>query len=154
MRPYSPGDAALIALDGLRSSDVEEVAGLGRDPAVALLESVQASPTDTFTVTADGHPVAVFGVSPIYSPGCEGWGAPWFLASDGIYKVRRQFANETRYWVEWMNSLYAILFNYVDATNRVSRLWLRKAGFEILPPKPIGVDGKLYAPFHRIRRSA
>ena len=149
MRPYRAGDAAQIMADGLRSSDYEEVAGLGHDPYFALLASAKVNPQHTLTVTADDHPVAIFGVSPT---AIEGVGSPWFLASYGIGKVRRRFARETLQWVEWMNLLYPTLLNYVDASNRVSRLWLRKAGFTIYSPEPIGVKGKLYSPFSRTRK--
>jgi len=137
-----------ILTDGLRDSDVDELLNVGLDPSDALAESIY--PTTTFTVTADDHPVAMFGVGP--SAEHPFVGIPWFLATDGIVAVANQFAAQTIHWVTWMNRVYPVLKNYVAHDNRVSRLWLRRAGFTLHPPVPLGRNGELYSPFSRHRK--
>lgn len=103
----------------------------------------------TMVVIAGDEPVAVFGVTA--HPLDPTLGSPWFLATDGIYRVSLEFAKQTLMWVDWMNAQYSQLFNIMSDSNRVSKRWLRNAGFTIHPPKPLGVDGKLYCPFTRTR---
>ena len=141
-----PEDTQHLLEVGLRACDVEELAGLGVGPAEGLASSIH--PTQTFAVTADGEPVALFGVGPTTDPEV---GAPWFLATDGIYRVANQFAEQTVYWVTWMNRVYPRLRNYMADDNRVSMAWLRRAGFRIHRPQPIGAGGKLYRLFTRNR---
>jgi hypothetical protein len=90
----------------------------------------------------------MFGVSPT---GDVRVGSPWFLATDRIMDVARQFDAQTIHWVTWMQRVYPLLENYVAHSNRVSRFWLRRAGFTIHPPQPIGIKGELYSPFTRHR---
>lgn len=147
-----PGDEEIILAVGLRPEDVLELRGLGCGPEAAVVDSVRADPTTTMVVTADNEPCAVFGVAPILGAGvAPGTGAPWFLATPRIYDVARQFADQTIYWVEWMNRAYPRLMNYMRYDNRVSRAWLRRAGFTIHPPQPIGLDGAKYSLFTRER---
>lgn len=147
MRPFQPGDLAQIVAQGLRKSDNDEIEGLGQRPFVALSNSIQSTAPHCMTVVAGDLPVAVFGAAEVR----PGVGTPWFLATDGIYLVSREFAKQTQSWVNWMNAQFPFLMNLMSDDNRVSKRWLRNAGFTIHPPKPIGVDGKLYCPFTRRR---
>jgi hypothetical protein len=136
---------------GLRKADIEEIEGLGRAPYAALAHSIAVTAPHTMTVVSDDLPVAVFGVVRTEHEG-RFYGSPWFLGTDGIYTVAREFARQTIHWVNWMNAQYPTLMNVMSDSNRLSKRWLRNAGFTVHPPRPLGVDGKLYCPFTRERK--
>lgn len=127
----------------LRRSDIDEVwASHHHTPEEALRLSFEMS-TLCLTVDIKGMPVAMFGIAPqtLLSDRAN----VWFLATDGILKVRKSFVKQCRKFIDVMLKEYPILENYVDARNKLSIRWLKWCGAEIEEAKPIGAE-KL--PFH------
>lgn len=114
----------------------------------ALAESVLRS-TKAWTWTADGEPIAIFGVAPVALLG--GIGAPWLLGTDRVPRFPRVLVREGRRYVAEMLGLFPHLVNYVDARNVVSVRWLARLGFKVHEPQPYGAAG---LPFHRFEMRA
>lgn len=117
----------LKPVSDLRQADRDEILASGRDPVQALLESYEASKPHVFTVLIDGKPEGIFGVAPGHAPCC---GIPWMLGTERLTSSPRDLVVQGRFWVEYLNSLYHHLSNYVHADNHVSIRWLQLMGFE------------------------
>ena len=117
----------------------------GRDPLHALLDGIENSDL-AWTAEDEDGPWGIFGIAPWYlDVGC-----PWFLGSDGVRKHRRFFLEQTRVYVAEMHRLYPMLVNVVDARNRDSLVYLRRAGFTI--DKLIPHYGVEQRPFYRFSK--
>ena len=123
--PATPEHILNLLEQGLRDQDVAELDAIGLTPWRALIQSYQASFPDVFTILADGHPCAMFGVTE-----GEGKGIPWMLGTELMLKIPRDLMVQGRYWVDYLNLLYPFLENHVAVSNTVSVAWLKRMGFE------------------------
>ncbi len=133
----------------MRAADRREVrASSGCGPEEALRVSLGYSPL-AWTCFVGGTPAFMWGVGARDSAlGLTG--APWLLATEEIRLVERDFARQSRLYVESMQALFPRLENYTHAENVRSLRWLRWCGFEIARvPEPHGVSGE---PFYRFWR--
>lgn len=97
----------------------------------------------------DGEVIAAFGVVP--SSDDPQLGIPWMFGTDRIDECSRQLLRDPpRVLRVWLRH-FTRLENYVDARNVKSVRWLRRLGFTVHAPEPMGVAG---LPFHRFQMSA
>src|SRR5690606_1591697 len=73
-------------------------------------------------------------------------GLPWLLASDRLLAHQRAFLRRCPGYLARMRRGHALLHNWVDERNAVSRRWLAWLGFRFDPPAPHGLLG---LPFRR-----
>lgn len=145
IRPASFRDALTLVL---RRADREEVEALsGRNPREALVESVEQS-SSAWTGLADGKLVCCFGVTPLTLIGVTG--TPWLVGSDEIYNYRIHFLRRNHAYIAEMLWQFPILRNVVDARNTLSVRWLRRLGFRLGEPTPMGLHGEPFIPFEMV----
>lgn len=127
----------------LRQSDRDEInAGSGRHPTAVLAHGMMIS-TLTWSAFIDGRIVAMFGVAP--GSMIDGIGVPWLLGTDEIDQHPRAFVRTARAYIRRMRELYPTLRNIVHADNTKAVRWLRRAGFDVMPPVAHGRG--LFHPF-------
>lgn len=141
-------DALLYISENLRQADRDEMQAVGvGDPADALVASVEASTLSFLIVDRSGLPIAVFGVAPHGAPGL---GIVWLMGTGGVLSEGLSVARQTRRYVEEMQELYPVLWNFVDDRNEVSIRWLQWAGFKIVDAHPAyGPERRLFYEFTR-----
>lgn len=129
----------------LRKADVEEVAELtDAPPLAALMDSMRLSQR-AYTVLVDGTPTIMFGVA--VHPDDADLGIPWMLATDDLYRIRKQFL---RFGVPVAAKAFEgfkRLINLTSASNTVAHRWLHSLGFTLGEPKPLGLHGADLIPF-------
>jgi len=149
-RPSIPGDAEYLA-PRLRDADLSEIrAASGNDPLQSLLTSIHMG-TSTFTMIDpdDGQPVGIFGLTETDEPFAA---SVWAMATPQLLKHPKLFMRESRAWVESVNDIYPVLFNYVDERNVVHIKWLQAMGFVFIHRHlHFGVERRTFIEFVRIR---
>lgn len=141
IRPAINDDVLYLA-SRLRKADIEELkAYTGQDNCVHSVMQSWANSVVSFAVLKDEKPVGIFGL-------CErdGAGMPWLLGTDEL--TENPFfltLNTQRYVNAWLEQ-YGVLFNYIDARNKVSIRWLKALGFTV-KTKVTFTDPKL--PFYQ-----
>lgn len=118
----------------LREVDIAECyAAEGVDAEAALVDSVLTSDEDMrWAALYRGEPVALFGSGHL----ADNVGSIWLLASEGIYKNKKDFMRRCYEFLEVMHSRYDVLTNFIDSRNDVTISWLFRLGFiarEYLP---------------------
>lgn len=127
--------------DGIRESDRAEIeASHNQTPYEALSYGMRHA-SFCATVLYEGNPVAMFGTVPDMKPA----GTVWLLATNDVYKMRYTFLKLSKRFVKLMMGRYPVLFNFVDARNKITIKWLEWIGAKVGPPKPYGIQG---LPFH------
>ena len=143
-------------LDGLapriRRVDRREIrAAFGR-PAETILEAGFRNARRSWTVSAGGRPIAMFGVGRRRAPRV---GTAWLLASDELDRFRGQLRREGPYWVDVLMAGHDVLTNLVAADNRVAIRWLTWLGFELLTlHRGVGTGGEDFWEFAAFRPGA
>jgi len=149
-RPSTVEDAEYLA-PRLREADLSEIrAASGNDPLQSLLHSLHMG-TATYTMVDpdDDTPVGIFGVVETSDPDLA---SVWAMASPQILKHPKLFMRESRAWVESVNDIYPVLFNYVDERNLVHIKWLQAMGFIFIHRHlHFGVERRTFIEFVRIR---
>jgi hypothetical protein len=116
----------------LRKEDREEcLAASGAEPLLALAASLGFSERAWTLVGKSGNPVGIFGISPGQS---EIDRMIWMMATDEIRDNTVQFLRESRWWIEELNRIHPLLWNWVDARNELHIKWLRWNGFTFINP--------------------
>ena len=133
--------------ENMREADRNEVAALsGQEPLDALIAGFHYSDVP-FTVVSDGEPAAIFGAGPV-EPDV---GAIWLLGTDGILKNTTRFLRESHFWLDQCARPYGMLFNYVDARNKVHIRWIKWLGFTLINlHEEFGVEQRPFYEFVRI----
>lgn len=127
----------------LRRGDIDEIwASHHLEPLEALMKSFECSQT-CLTACIKEEPFSMFGCTPENFLSSKG--LIWMLATDRIWDARLQFYKYSRHFVDILLEDYPILYNYVDARNLKSVIWLKKIGAEIKPAQSHGAEG---LPFH------
>ena len=78
-------------------------------------------------------------------------GAIFLLASNEIKRIRFSFLRESRKVVDFLNTKYPILWNFVDCRNELHLRWLKWCGFKFLRKIKYGVSQKPFYEFIRIK---
>jgi hypothetical protein len=122
----------------LRHADKREIlASTGTTPLNALLGGYVQSEVCFTILDKENVPVGMFGVSKD--------GGIWLLATDDIFKIRFSFLRESRKVVNFLNTKYPLLWNYVDCRNELHIRWLKWCGFKFIRKLNYGV---LNLPFY------
>ncbi len=138
IRTAVPADVERL-MGRLRQSDIDEVWACGhRTPGDALLFSMYASIL-CFTVVYKEIPAAMFGVSPDSLVGTTA--SVWLLGTNDIDRFKRSFLVLSRRFIAFMQRMYPVLYNWVDARNTASIAWLKWCGAKFDEPTPYGMDG-------------
>lgn len=151
-----PSEAAIVRVgERLRSQDRRELAataGMGAvTPEQWVRESVEASdwPGECHAIqNAHGTPLGLFGVSL-----AEEHPKIWLLATDGLFATepnRRQFIRGGKPWVDLCVRRYGSVSNWVFSANVGSIRWLKKLGFTVHEPQPVGAGLQLFSYFERV----
>lgn len=143
IRDVRPGDAEDL-LAHIRPWDLVEIEALvgPGQAANALAESIGRS-VQVWTAESDGRVAWIFGVAPLNLMGDEG--LPWMVGTDLVKRERRALTRVTPTYIARMLAVFPRLMNIVDVRNVTSIAWLRRAGFKVHPPVPVGPAA---APFH------
>lgn len=128
----------------MREEDRNElVANVGYPYAPTVWNGLRDA-TRAWTMLIGNNVAAVFGVSPRPEPGA---GAPWLLGTELLRRYGGRLVRFGPCYVGEMLTLYPVLVNHVDARNTRSIAWLRRLGFTIDAPAPIGPYGELFHAF-------
>ena len=124
----------------LRFEDKREILSTaGMLPYTALYYSYLKSAI-VFTIVNDKkEPVGIFGVAVS--------GAIWLLATDKLKEIQFAFLKENKKVIDFLNTKYKILWNYVDSRNSLHIKWLKWCGFKFINKKKYGV---LKEPFYEV----
>ena len=106
-----------------------ELTALGVSPRESLTRGFLMSKI-CMTVEVNGHPAAMFGIAP--EPIHNQIGMIWFLGTDRMRRIDRQFLRESEKWLDVLSLGYDALANCVHESNTVHIRWLRWLGFSFL----------------------
>lgn len=135
VRDSTKGDAVSLA-ERMRRSDIDEIwASHHHTPMDALLACRESAICLT---VSNGKPLAMFGITPDNFLGDSA--VIWMLGSEDIERIQTRFLRHSRSFVEMFLRFYPRLYNYVDARNEVSILWLKWIGAEVYPAMPYGAE--------------
>ena len=133
----------------MRHADANEVRlATNRTPLDALRDGFNMS-LYSWTILLRGEPIGMFGLSCLTILGNSG--VPWLLGTDKMLKIRRQFIEESKEFVHFMNVIYPHLVNFVHVDNAPSIRWLKVLGFTLHEPVPAGPFDAMFHKFERFR---
>ena len=150
VRPTIPGDVATVA-NGMRAEDVAEVkAQSGSYPKGGLLFCFFMSKPCMTLVSRHGEPIAMWGVV----PNELGSGRIWLLGHQSMFEDpcdKGYFLRESKIQLAKLHKQYSVLFNEVDARNKVHIRWLQWMGFTFIRKHPQwGPEARPFYEFVRI----
>lgn len=142
-----PTDELVKAIaDDMRQADIDEVWASSRHtPIEAMISSWKMSDSSVI-VTVNDEPCVMIGL--VIRDILSGSGVPWLLGTDNALKYKRHFITQVPAIIDEMLAICPKLYNYVHADNKVSIRWLKRIGFTIEAPLPIGYDGALFHKFY------
>ena len=130
----------------LRKEDKQEIlAGSGLIPYEALLNGYKKSAIVFTIFNPKNKPVAIFGINDVGN----NVGAIWLLATDKLKDIQYSFLRENKKVIDFLNTKYKILWNFVDCRNQQHIKWLRWCDFKFIRKTNYGV---LQKPFYEIIR--
>ena len=110
-------------------------------PYTALYYSYLKSEIVFTIVNTKKEPVGIFGITV--------GGAIWLLATDKLKDIQYSFLKENKKVIDFLNTKYKILWNFVDCRNSLHIKWLKWCGFKFINKKKYGV---LNEPFYEVIR--
>lgn len=143
-------DAEFLA-PRLRQADLDEIKASSGDTPVASLERSIRRGVVTLTMIDpdDGEPVGIFGLVETPEPDLA---AVWAMATPKLFNNTKLFMRESHKWLEHVNDVYHVLYNYVDARNVVHIKWLQSLGFICIKAhENYGVERRQFIEFVRIK---
>jgi hypothetical protein len=145
-REATPGDIREL-VHRLRQSDIDECEALfGRGTALEVTTHGLRDDGVAFMAVREGITIAVFGLCPGEWPG---YGVPWMVGTNELDKCGRELMAEARNCLKIWHRFYPTLLNVVDARNTKSIRWLKRLGFTVREPVPMGMGGLPFHPFDR-----
>ena len=81
----------------------------------------------SFAIYVDESPAGLFGVM---ATAIEGLGAVWMLGTDRMLLARKTLIHEAPLWMDYLQSIYPTITNFIDERNTVSYDWLVRCGAE------------------------
>jgi len=143
-RRASFGDITEL-VENMREADRAEVeAASSGDVADVVAQALWSSP-EPMAALHDGYLLTLFG----YAPVAPRSAVMWLLGTDMLPAHYSELARVGRVYIDAVQRTYPYLFNYVDARNAASKVWLRRLGFTLHPAEPYGVKR---LPFHRFEK--
>jgi len=131
----------------LRQSDKEEIlASVGLTPYEALMIGYLENVIVFTIVNFENKPVAIFGIKDVGN----NIGAIWLLATDKLKDIQYSFLRENKKVIDFLNTKYKILWNFVDCRNSLHIKWLKWCGFKFINKQNYGVLNKPFYEFIRI----
>ena len=131
----------------LRFEDKREIlANSGLFPYEALHLSYKFSAISFTIVNPQNEPVAIFGINDVGN----NVGAIWLLATDKLKDIQYTFLRENKKVIDFLNTKYKILWNFVDCRNSLHIRWLKWCGFKFINKQNYGVLNKPFYEFIRI----
>ena len=131
----------------LRYEDKREIlAHCGLPPYEALYLSFKYSDISFTIVNTENEPVAIFGIN----DAGNNVGAIWLLATDKLKDIQFSFLRENKKVIDFLNTKYKILWNFVDCRNSLHIKWLKWCGFKFINKQNYGVLNKPFYEFIRI----
>lgn len=134
-------------LPHIRQADRDECDALFGEGQIedGLRKSI-ASSFLLWTYTVDENVAAIFGVCPATTLMGD-MGVPWLVGTPLIDRSRGAFVKLSPRYISAMNMAFPRLLNVVDARNVKSIAWLKRMGFTLLDPVPVGVGQMPFHPF-------
>ena len=131
----------------LRKSDKEEIlASVGLTPYEAMMIGYLENVIVFTIVNKNNEPVAIFGINDVGN----NVGAIWLLATDKLKDIQYTFLRENKKVIDFLNTKYKILWNFVDCRNSLHIRWLKWCGFKFINKQNYGVLNKPFYEFIRI----
>ena len=128
----------------LRYEDKREIlANSGLAPYEALYFSYRYADISFTIVNKQNEPVAIFGIN----DAGNNVGAIWLLATDKLKDIQYSFLRENKKVIDFLNTKYKILWNFVDCRNSLHIKWLKWCGFKFINKQKRGVLNK---PFYEV----
>lgn len=143
LAPPTRGDITELA-DNLRAQDRAELDACGHPDHLEAIASSVARSVWCYAVRVDGELAAIMGVS-AHGTLMAPIGVPWMLGTDLVPRNRRTLAKLAPEYIARMLREFPVLMNLVHARNTVAVQWLRRCGFSLQDPHPVGPHGE---PFH------
>lgn len=140
VRETTPDDLVFLA-PRLRAADVEEIrAGTGMEPGPALFLGLRTS-EKCFTMIDDAQvPLGVFGFVryKIHGPRTVNSAVAWMLCTDRLKENSLKFLKRCKDFFNEETKGYDLIWNHVDARNKLHIKWLKWMGFTFLNAYPAG----------------
>ena len=133
----------------LREADRNELSALTRKPYVQLLRDgiKQSDPCYTVFIRKTSKPCAVFGTR---DSGYTNSGVVWLLGTDDLFSIGFTFLRKSNEWVNELHTHYRLLYNVIDARNKVHIRWLKWLGFDFIKDIPkYGIERRKFRLFRR-----
>ena len=131
----------------LRYEDKREIlSNSGSTPFEALYFSYKYSDISFTIINSKNEPVAIFGIN---NAG-NNVGAIWFVATDRLKDIQFSFLRQNKKVIDFLNTKYKILWNFVDCRNSLHIKWLKWCGFKFINKQKYGVLNKPFYEFIRI----
>ena len=131
----------------LRTSDKKEIlASVGLTPYEAMMIGYLENVIVFTIVNKYNEPVAIFGINDVG----QNVGAIWLLATDKLKDIQYSFLRENKKVIDFLNTKYKILWNFVDCRNSLHIRWLKWCGFKFINKQKYGVLNKPFYEFIRI----
>ena len=131
----------------LRTSDKKEIlASVGLTPYEAMMIGYLENVIVFTIVNKYNEPVAIFGINDVG----QNVGAIWLLATDKLKDIQYSFLRENKKVIDFLNTKYKILWNFVDCRNSLHIKWLKWCGFKFINKQNYGVLNKPFYEFIRI----
>ena len=131
----------------LRNEDKQEIiASTGLKPYEALLKGYLENVIVFTIVNTKNKPVGIFGINDCGN----GLGAIWLVATNKLKDIQYPFLRENKKVIDFLNTKYKILWNFVDCRNSLHIKWLKWCGFKFINKQKYGVLNKPFYEFIRI----
>lgn len=143
IRPSEAEDIMYLH-DKLRQADIEEITALGSNPLTSLCEGYIFS-QECYTCVYNNEPSGMFGLSYF-----NGEGSIWFLGTDNIQKVPKEWIKQGRQYINHFLEIYPILSNMVSINNKAHIRWLKYLG--AIFSAPYEFNGSLFKDFYFIHK--
>lgn len=134
VEPSTESDGVFLS-SRLRAADRAELIATSRlSPLRVLADGVRTStPCYTIHTGGTGDPCGIFGTCESDDPTS---GVVWMLGSDDLLTVSRTFIRHSRRWLNELHKNYRLLFNVIDARNKIHIKWITWMGFELVQDIP------------------
>lgn len=133
----------------LRKADRDEIsASTDQCPLRVLEDGVSTSiPCFTIKITSTGKPCGIFGVRESDHPNV---GVVWMCGTDDLLAHSFTFLRHSRKWLKKLHESYDLLYNVIDARNKLHVAWLNWLEFDFVQEFPkYGVQRRKFIMFIR-----